>query len=956
MKKLFAVITLIIYSPILFAQQNSPLFVDSLQMKWVNDKYNAMTLEEKVGQLFIVAAYSNKDAAHESEIENLVKTEAIGGLIFMQDLAVKQAELTNRYNKVSKIPLLIGMDAEWGLSMRLKDVKRFPWAMTVGAVEDNNLVKQMGNAIGEQARTMGVNFNFAPVVDVNTNPQNPIIGNRSFGSDVENVSQKGINYMMGMKEKGVLASAKHFPGHGDTSQDSHHTTPVVNHDLSRLKSVELAPFQKLIDAGVPAIMVAHLNVPALDNSGLPTTLSKKVVTDLLKNEMHFQGLIITDALNMDGVAKAYPPGEVDLKAFEAGNDILLFSQNVKTAKQKIIEKINSGEISEERLAESVKKILMAKYFVGLNNYKPLDSKDLVARLNNPSYQMLTSKLYENATTLIKNEDNLLPIKNLSNVKIAYVPLEEAEYEAFYQNLNFHVITDLVKIKSSSEVSKLKDYDYVIIGLHKSNETPYKSYKISDGSKAIVKAASENNNTIVAVFGSPYGLMNLDLSSTKAAMVLYQNLDMTQNAAAEIIFGAIGAKGKLPVDVNSEWKYGKSVQTEGIRRLGFGTPESVGMKPEVISQIDELAQKAVDDGATPGLQIVAAKNGKVIYDKSFGYQTIERKKKVSNKDIYDVASVTKVTATLPLLMEEVSKGELNLDQNLASILPESARTDKGNLKLREILAHQAGLPPWIGFYKESVNVQNARLYLDYYSRKQDEEHPIKVTDNIYIIGSIKDTIMTDILYAPLGAKKYEYSDLGYYLFQDYLEKKYKMSLDSLVQERIYKPMQMFSTSYLPRKKFDLEQIVPTARDKTYRNQLLQGFVQDEGAAMMGGVAGHAGLFASAQDLAKLMQMYLNGGSYGGETFFSPQAIAEFTKDQYSGNRRGAGFDKMTESKNNGYGHYGFTGTMVWNDPDEQLVLVFLSNRVNPSVDNKKLANGKYRENIRQKLYDAVVKFH
>ncbi len=956
MKKLFAVITLIIYSPILFAQQNSPLFVDSLQMKWVNEKYNAMTLEEKVGQLFIVAAYSNKDAAHESEIENLVKTEAIGGLIFMQDLAVKQAELTNRYNKVSKIPLLIGMDAEWGLSMRLKDVKRFPWAMTVGAVEDNNLVKQMGNAIGEQAKTMGVNFNFAPVVDVNTNPQNPIIGNRSFGSDVENVSQKGINYMLGMKEKGVLASAKHFPGHGDTSQDSHHTTPVVNHDLSRLKSVELAPFQKLIDAGVPAIMVAHLSVPALDNSGLPTTLSKKVVTDLLKNEMHFQGLIITDALNMDGVAKAYPPGEVDLKAFEAGNDILLFSQNVKTAKQKIIEKINAGEISEERLAESVKKILMAKYFVGLNNYKPIDSKDLVARLNNPSYQMLTSKLYENAATLIKNEDNLLPIKNLSDVKIAYVPLEEAEYEAFYQNLNFHVTTDLVKIKSASEVSKLKDYDYVIIGLHKSNETPYKSYKISDGSKAIIKAASENKNTIVAVFGSPYGLTNLDLSSAKAAMVLYQNLDMTQNAAAEIIFGAIGAKGKLPVDVNSEWKYGKSVQTEGIRRLGFGTPESVGMKPEVISQIDELAQKAIDDGATPGLQIVAAKNGKVIYDKSFGYQTIERKKKVSNKDIYDVASVTKVTATLPLLMEEVSKGELNLDQNLASILPESARTDKGNLKLREILAHQAGLPPWIGFYKESVNVQNARLYLDYYSRKQDEEHPIKVTDNIYIIGSIKDTIMTDILYAPLGAKKYEYSDLGYYLFQDYLEKKYKMPLDSLVQERIYKPMQMFSTSYLPRKKFDLEQIVPTARDKTYRNQLLQGFVQDEGAAMMGGVAGHAGLFASAQDLAKLMQMYLNGGSYGGETFFTPQAIAEFTKDQYSGNRRGAGFDKLSDTKNNGYGHYGFTGTMVWNDPDEQLVLVFLSNRVNPSVDNKKLANGKYRENIRQKLYDAVVKFH
>src|SRR5690606_21350499 len=413
MKKFFCLFSVFIFTQILNAQQDSPFYVDSLQVKWVEEKYNSMTLEEKVGQLFVVAAYSNRDAAHEAEIENLVKNEAIGGLIFMQDLAVKQAELTNRYNKVAKIPLLIGMDAEWGLAMRLKEVKRFPWAMTVGAVDDNNLVKQMGNAIGEQAKTLGVNFNFAPVVDVNTNPQNPIIGNRSFGSDVENVAQKGINYMLGMKEKGVLASAKHFPGHGDTSTDSHKTLPTVDHDLTRLKSVELAPFQKLIDAGVPAIMVAHLNVPALDDSGIPSSLSKKTITDLLKNEMHFKGLIVTDALNMDGVAKAYPPGEVDALAFEAGNDILLFSQNVQTAKQLIIEKINSGEISEERLAESVKKILMAKYFVGLNNYKPLDSKDLMLKLNHPAYQMLTGKIYENAATVIKNETEILPIQDLT---------------------------------------------------------------------------------------------------------------------------------------------------------------------------------------------------------------------------------------------------------------------------------------------------------------------------------------------------------------------------------------------------------------------------------------------------------------------------------------------------------------------------------------------------------------
>lgn len=959
MKKFSFALLFLFTVQILSAQQDSPFYVDSLQMKWVNEKYDAMTLEEKVGQLFVVAAYSNRDAVHEAEIENLIKNEAIGGLIFMQDDALKQAELTNRYNKVSKIPLLIGMDAEWGLAMRLKDVNRFPWAMTVGAVEDNLVVKEMGNVIGEQALRMGVNFNFAPVVDVNTNPKNPIIGNRSFGSDVQNVADKGIAYMTGMKEKGVLASAKHFPGHGDTSTDSHKTTPVVGHDLSRLKSVELAPFQKLIDAGVPAIMVAHLSVPALDDSGLPTTLSKKVITDLLKGEMHFKGLVITDALNMAGVANVYPAGEVDALAFEAGNDILLFSQAVKTGKQKIIERINSGEISEERLAESVKKILMAKYFVGLNQPKLVEPKDLLADLNKPAYQALTSKIYENAATVIKNEENLLPIRDLADLKIAYVPLEESDYEVFYQNLNFHVPTDLVKINSTSEVSKLKEYDYVIVGLHKSNETVYKSFKISDKSQSIVKAVSAQNNTIVALFGSPYGLMDLDLSQTKAAVVLYQNVDMTQNIAAEIIFGATGAKGKLSVDVNSEWKYGESIKTQNIQRLGFAVPEAVGMKSDILKQIDDLAQQAIDMGATPGMQIVAAKNGKIVYDKSFGYQTVERKKKVSNKDLYDVASVTKVTATLPLLMEEASKGELSLDQNLASIIPETGRTDKGTLKLREILAHQSGLPPWIGFYKESVNVQNARLYLDYYSRKQDEEHPIKVTDNIYIIGSIKDTIMTDILYAPLGSKKYEYSDLGYYLFQDYLEKKHKMPLDSLIQEKLYKPMFMQTTTYLPRNHFSLEQIVPTAKDKMYRNQLLHGFVQDEGAAMMGGIAGHAGLFSSAEDLAKLMQMYLNGGTYGGVQFIKPEVISEFTKQQYPGNRRGAGFDMVakgskTGPSENSYGHYGFTGTMVWNDPNEQLVFVILTNRVNPDVNNKTLANKNIRENIRQKVYEAIVR--
>lgn len=959
MKKIFVVTTVLFTSILLKAQIQPLLAIDSTQqMKWVNEKYDEMTLEERVGQLFIVAAYSNREEGHYKEIENLVKDESIGGLIFMQDQAAKQIELTNRYNKVSKIPLFIGMDAEWGLSMRLLDVKRFPWAMTVGAVKDNDLVKQMGENIGEQAARMGVHFNFAPTVDVNTNPQNPIIGNRSYGSDVENVSQKGIAYMQGMLEKGVLASAKHFPGHGDTSTDSHKTTPLVNHSIDRLKSVELATFQNLIDAGVASVMVAHLNVPTLDNSGLPSSISKKIITDLLKNEMNFNGLVITDALNMAGVANQYSPGIVDLMAFEAGNDILLFSQNVKTAKQKILEKMESGEITEERLAESVKKILMAKYLVGLHEYKPLESKNIIEDLNKIEYAQTTYRLYNEAMTLVKNENNLLPIKDLNNVKMAFVPLEESDHKYFHECLNFHIPVDLIEVKSAAQVAKLKDYDYVIIGLHKSNETAYKSFKISNNSKQIIQAISAQNPTILSLFGSPYGLMDIDLSNIQSVLVMYQNLKDTHAVAAGAIFGATEINGMLPVDINDKLKFGISIPTESLNRLGFAEPEAVGVKSSILNQIDDLAWDAVHSNATPGMQIVAARNGKVIYDKSFGYQSFEKKTQVSNKDLYDVASVTKIAATLPLIIQEVDKGKLNLDQKLSSILPESAKTDKGNLSLRELLAHQSGLPPWIGFYKESVNVQNARLYLDYYSRKQDEEHQIKVTDNIYIISSIKDTIMTDILYAPLAKKTYKYSDLGYYLFQDYLEKEYHTSLDSLTAKQIYNPLFLETTTYLPRDKFPLDRITPTTNDKLYRNQLLHGYVQDEGAAMMGGVAGHAGLFSSAEDLAKLMQMYLNGGKYGGVEFFKPETLAEFTKKQFNGNHRGAGFDKPRNGNKNGpsansYGHYGFTGTMVWNDPDQDLVFVILTNRVNPTVDNKALQTKKVRENIQQKLYDAIV---
>lgn len=577
MKRVIAYVFLTIILPIASkAQHVSPLYKDSIQMKWVNEKYNSMSLEEKVGQLFIVAAYTNRDVVHENDIQKLIEEEHIGGLIFMQDQAAHQIELTNKFQSISKIPLLIGMDAEWGLAMRLKGVERFPWNMTLGALRNNKLVYQVGKQIGIQANRMGVQFNFSPSVDVNVNPNNPIIGNRSFGSNPDRVAEKGIAYMDGMRAQNVLSSAKHFPGHGNTDQDSHKVLPLIPDNKADLEKYHIAPFKKMIDEGVQSIMVAHLNVPALEpDPKIPSTLSKNIITDYLKGELQFKGIVITDALNMDGVAKMFPAGDVDYRAFVAGNDILLFSQNVHVGKQKIIDAINKGQISEARLEESVKKILMAKYITGLNEIKTLNPTNVLEDLNSAENLALTTKIFEKASTVVKNEHKLLPIKKL-NQKIAFVPLEQTDYDQFLRHLQKYTNVELVKISNPNQINLLNDYDVIISGAFLSNETVYKPYKLSDNSKAILKALPKDKKKIFSLFTSPYGLKDLDLSNLDAVTVHYQNTKDAQAAAAQVIFGAIDADGTFPVDINQNLKEGQGIVTKHIKRLGFTAPENVNL--------------------------------------------------------------------------------------------------------------------------------------------------------------------------------------------------------------------------------------------------------------------------------------------------------------------------------------------------------------------------------------------
>ena len=536
-----------------FSPKNITKDLDKKAAKYADSLYAKLSMDERIGQLYIVALYTNKDQNHISGVRKLVEQERIGGIILMQDDAVQEIALVNEFQKKSRVPMLFGMDAEWGLYQRIKTAHKFPWAMTLGAIQDNNLVYEMASKIAEDAKKMGIYWNFAPVVDVNTNPKNPIIGNRSFGSDVQNVIAKSLAYAQGLQDNGVLAAIKHFPGHGDTDVDSHLDLPVVKHSLERLNKIELAPFKALMDKKIGGAMIAHLYVPQLEKGkNIPASISYDIVTNLLKNKFRYEGLVITDALNMNAVAKKYPAGELDLRAFKAGNDVLLFSQDVPTGKKLIKEAIQKGEISEKRLEESVKKILKTKYLLGLQNLRPLSSEGINNALNNDSHAKISEKLYANALTLLKDEKQLFPLREK---EVYYLPLEEASHEAFLQELSKEI---KVKKISFKEIQSIPENAVVIIGLHKDNSTAYKPYRVSWESKRLINQVKSRNKVILNVFGSPYALQDVDISGISSVLVSYENNPLSMKATAEAYLGKQKINGRLPVVVNEQIKYGMGI--------------------------------------------------------------------------------------------------------------------------------------------------------------------------------------------------------------------------------------------------------------------------------------------------------------------------------------------------------------------------------------------------------------
>lgn len=928
---------------------------------WADSLMQSMSLDQKIGQLFMVAANGrDTDEAYYLMIDSLIENYSLGGLIYFQSEPHQHNLLVNRFQSRSNIPMMNGIDGEWGLSMRIDSLISFPWNMTLGAIQNEELLYEMGVAIAQECKTMGIHFNFTPVVDVNSNPLNPIINARSYGEAPLNVSKKALALMNGMQEFGVLACAKHFPGHGDTQSDSHKTLPVINHSKARIDTVDMIPFKRLIDSGVASVMVAHLNIPSLDSAeNRASTLSPYVVDTMLRQQLNFSGLTFTDALNMKGVSAFYESGELEVAALKAGNDVLLFPENIPAAFTAIKQAIQDSVLTEDRINRSCHKILKAKEWLGLTSAVQLDTLNVLNRAQNENAEFLIQRLEAAALTVLKNVDEQIPIAELKNQRIAVLTLGDSDSEPFVRQLKRYTKVH----KFDMHIDEASDFDRLIISLHKSNASPWKSYKITDAEKEIIRDLSKQTSVSLVVFANPYSLLNANyLNDVKSVLMAYQNSKTIQSLAAQSIFGAISIDGKLPVSLTDEFVSGFGLDIQSLNRLKYTQPEEVGLNRDTLDLIDSIVNYAIEIKATPGCQVLVAKGGKVVYHESFGYHTYDSLNAVNEFDVYDIASITKISSTLPLLMQKVDAGTFDVDKRIRKYLSIEDTCSKGKLTSRKMLAHHARLWPWIPFYKESLT-ENGELDPAIYSNRQEGDFQIEVAHDIYMNEAYLDTIFDRVIHSKMRKEKgYKYSDLGYYILKEIIENQEGNSLKDMVQDRIYEDLGANFMSYHPLEKFDINSIVPTENDTYFRNQMLRGYVHDPGAAMQDGVGGHAGLFSNANDLAKLMQMYLNGGEYAGKRYIEEKTLEEFTSCQYrrKDNRRGIGFDKPVIDDTDGptcdqaspssFGHSGFTGTIVWVDPEHELIYVFLSNRIHPSADNFLLV----KENIRTQIQDVIYK--
>ncbi len=964
------------------------MFAQDAETRWVDSVYSSLTLEQRVAQLICVRANQPDEPFYE-KVGKYIKQYNIGGVCFFRAEAEAQVKQTNAWQAMAQTPLMVSIDAEWGLAMRVKKTIAYPYQMTLGAIADDELIYEMGQQVAEQCQRMGIHVNFAPVADVNSNAANPIIGVRSFGENPQTVGEKATAYALGMQSKGLITTMKHFPGHGNTSTDSHLTLPTVTRTMDEVRDIELAPFQYMINQGVNGAMVGHLYFPAIEKvKNTSSSLSYGVVTELLKEEMGFDGLIFTDGLDMKGVSEKVRNDSVPYVAFMAGNDVLILPHDVPFAIKTIKAAAERDPIAAARLEESCKKILRYKYRVGLNHYKPVSTANLMTDLKKNSYKELRQQLYSEAVTVLRNENQVFPLDNKRKIAVVTIgntknDVNNGLVERGFDTKSFVTTKEEIASKSAEWLKKLTTYDLVVVNIEKTSMFASKNYGIPDETVQFFNRLVTQNNVILNLFACPYALDMFQINNrVKGIVVAYQDEVPAVNAVVRLLSGELEAHGTLPVSVG-KFKCGDGItgvmpeRKEQIvpqkeipapampmdQNGQMGSSSKGVLSEKYVSKLDSVAQLGIRQKAYPGCQLVVMKDGNMVYDKCFGNFTYGGGHQVQPDDLYDIASCTKIFASTLAIMKLYEDGLIDLNKTLADFFPYLRGNPHGRLKLIDIMTHQAGLKAWVPFFQVTVD-ENGPMF-EFYSDKIDENHNVRVAENLYLVNNYEDRIFDSVSKTPLGKKKYLYSDMGFYYMPKIVKQITNQNIWDYLNEKFYLPMNLNHICYQPLSHFSREQIAPTENDTVFRKQLIWGDVHDQVAAMFGGVSGHAGLFSNAHDLAALMQMFLNEGTYNGVRYLKPETVRYFTTAPFAAsnsNRRGIGFDKLpinkkgscTASKSGsmeGYGHTGFTGTFVWADPANNTVIVFLSNRVYPDAEPNILVRTGIRTTLHDILYEA-----
>jgi CubicO group peptidase (beta-lactamase class C family)/beta-glucosidase-like glycosyl hydrolase len=945
-----------------------PVYAQSSKSVWIDSVFNTLSLPDKIGQLLMIPVDGSANQNDLEKTTNIIRRNKIGGVVVSGGGPAKLVRTINQLQHESEVPVLVGMNAEQGPGAVIDSVIAFPDPIMLGAVRDDSLIWFLGEQIGRQLKALGVHLNFAPTTDLSTSFNNPELFVSSYGENKNRVTHKIVTYQAGLKKEGVLCIAKHYPDNGIRVEGFHKGVPVLrtNTDPARLY-----PLQIMIDNGLAGVVTAYEHEVIFPDKKRRFADRKRILSDAvpslysgkyLKQQVNLKGLVFSFIPDIQELNKKYKAGDAEVFAFQAGNDVLLFPKNINATIRKMRRAIRKNKVLEKQLDESVNKILALKYDAGLNKRSSVKTENLHERLNNFNALALRSILVERSITVVKDDQNMLPVKELDR-SFASLSIGAQNVNEFSTCLSKYVpvVEYGMKADTTGLYLTLNKHDVIIAAIYPNGDSLVNQYT------HLLQRLSATKKVITVLFDSPARISHLE--KLPAIVEAYSPEADVQKIAAQIIFGALQAKGTLPVSITSSLPQGLGIESISLKRLGYAVPEMAGVNSRTLDKITRIATDAVNQKATPGCQVIIARKGKVIYESSFGWQMYDQKNAITNQSIYDLASLTKVTATLPVSMFLYERGLLDIYKKASYYLPELNSTNKKDLIVKDILTHQAGLIPFIPFWVQTV--KDSVLMPAYYSHERSEAYPLQISPTVFGIKSLPDSLWLWSIKSKLREKpvrtpySYIYSDIGLYIMHHINEKLINQAQQDFLQQNLYDPLGASTMGYLPLERFDPLRIVPTENDKLFRRELLTGTVHDEGAAMLGGLAGHAGNFSNASDLLKLGQMFLQKGYYGGYQYYKPETVDYFTAKQFDTSRRGLGWDKPVQSdwvspasilaSPKTFGHTGFTGTCMWIDPEFDLVFIFLSNRVYPTRNNNKLSSLNIRSRIQDVIYQSVFEY-